>query len=203
MIIVLMGALGFLWGIVADFASLKKRTVLRIGAWVLVSILLLGAHVLLALESDRIPLPVGVHVGGWVLLLSGALLLFYSVFLEIPLTATYASSTSPNQVVQNGTYALTRHPGVIWYGVMLVGLFLVSGARLSVVAAPVWFALEVVWVWIEDKFVLGDVISGYSDYRKTTPMLVPTLASMGRCWRTFAPKQAVIDLFTRKRLTRS
>jgi protein-S-isoprenylcysteine O-methyltransferase Ste14 len=202
-LIVLMGALGFLLGIVADIASLKKWAVLRIGAWVLLSALLMGAHILLALNPDRITLPVGAHVVGWVLLVGGGLLLFYSVFLEIPLSATYTRSTSPNQVVQDGTYALTRHPGVIWYGAMLIGLFLVSGARLCLLAAPVWFGLDVVWIWVGDRFVLGDVISGYSDYRKTTPMLIPTVASMGRCWRTFAPKKIVVGLFTGKRLTRS
>ena len=191
MAIISLGIIGFLLGIVSDVVSLKGPRHIKPFAWLMSSLLLGYAHVAAALGADKFWLPAWAAWPAWFLLIAGALMMFYSFFLEIPFSKTYAEAGSSNELVQVGTYALTRHPGVLWYAVMMAGLVLASRSWLALWAAPVWLFMEVVWVWTEDRFLFGQMFQGYGEYRKTTPMLIPTWASMRRCWRTLPLRQAV------------
>ena len=186
MIIVIVGVLGFLAGIFFDIVSLKRRGHLRALSWLVVSVLMGYAHIALGLSPDKFWLPLPLVWVGWFCLIMGGFLLFYSLFLEIPFSKTYLQDGSHQELFQEGTYALTRHPGVLWYALMLVGLVLASRSSLALIAAPVWMSMEVLWVWVEDRFIFEEVIEGYRDYKRKTPMLIPTRESMGRCWDTLA-----------------
>ena len=68
----------------------------------------------------RFPLPPPILWIGWVLFPVSLILLIYSFFIEIPFNQTYAKTGSSNQLVTTGSYALVRHPGVIWYPFILL-----------------------------------------------------------------------------------
>jgi protein-S-isoprenylcysteine O-methyltransferase Ste14 len=191
MVTISLGIIGFLLGIVSDVVSLKGPRRSKPFVWLLSSVLLAYAHVAAALSADKFWLPGWAAWPAWSFLIAGALMMFYSFFLEIPFSKTYAETGSSNELVQVGTYALTRHPGALWYAVMLAGLVLASRSWLALWAAPVWLLMEIVWVWTEDRFLFGQMFQGYREYRKTTPMLIPTWASMQRCWRTLPLRRAV------------
>jgi protein-S-isoprenylcysteine O-methyltransferase Ste14 len=190
---ILLGATAFLLGILFDCMSGRGPAFLKTALWMVLSLLLLYAHVAVGFDADKVGLSALVRVSGGVLLVAGFFMLLYSLFLEIPITQTYVKSSGPRGLVQEGTYALTRHPGVIWYAVALCGLFLASGSRQTLIAGPVWLAMDVLWVWIEDRFIFERVFDGYADYKKSTPMLVPTAGSIRRFWSTFALKEILVD----------
>lgn len=180
--IIIAGVLGFLAGILADVASLKRLSYLRTLGWLVVGVLLAYSHIAVALSTDKFRLPVPAVWLGWLCLIVGGLLLLYSLFLEIPFSTTYLGDASDQELYQQGTYALCRHPGVLWYGLLLTGLILTSRSCLALIAAPVWMFMDVLWVWTEDRFIFQEVIGGYGDYKMRTPMLVPTRESVRRCW---------------------
>jgi len=44
--------------------------------------------------------------------------------------------------------------------------------------------LDVLYVWVQERFFFHRQFAGYVQYQQETPMLIPTRASVGRCWRT-------------------
>jgi protein-S-isoprenylcysteine O-methyltransferase Ste14 len=182
--IVLLGALGFLTALGVDVAALAglRRGKQLVG---LLSAGLMGyALVRAAPAQPKLALPAALAWLGWPLLLAATALLVYSLFLEIPFRRTYVEAGASFALVRTGTYALTRHPGVLWLALLLVALLLVSRSRLLLWAGPIWLGLDVLAVSIQDRFSLPRQFPDYAEYRQQTPMLLPTLTSVRRCWRT-------------------
>ena len=140
--------------------------------------------------TEKLAFPACAGWVGWPLTVISGGLLVYSVLLEIPFKATYAQSGVGQELVTTGTYALTRHPGVLWFGLFLLGLAAMSRSKLLLVAGPVWLALDVVYVWIQDRFYFPLTFPGYEQYRRETPMLIPTRDSIVRCFRTLRNDRA-------------
>jgi protein-S-isoprenylcysteine O-methyltransferase Ste14 len=179
MVYILLGCLAFFIAFFFDLVAIKGISHLKqvVG---LVFVLLFGfALFMVCLKGNRFLLPDWLSWVGWPLLaLSGALLV-YSIFLEIPFKQTYATTGVGDKLVKTGTYALTRHPGVLWFGLSLLALLAISRSKLLLIAAPLWFLLDVVWVWIQERFFFSHMFPGYE-----TPMLIPTRESTIRCLRT-------------------
>lgn len=192
MIPIIAGIIGFAVGIFTDFASLRRWGYFKPIGWLAVALLLSYAHLAVALSPDTFWLPTWSRGIGWICLFLGVVLMVYSLYLELPAAQTYVRQAQEQTVVQVGTYALTRHPGILWYALLLIGLVLASRSRLALVAAPIWFAMELLWVWVEDKFIFEKAIVGYKEYKKTTPMLVPSWTSMARCWETLPLRQLLV-----------
>jgi protein-S-isoprenylcysteine O-methyltransferase Ste14 len=86
-----------------------------------------------------------------------------------------------DRLVKTGTYALVRHPGVLWLALFLSAAVLVSRSRLLLVATPVWLFMDVLYVWVQERLFLERMFPGYEQYEET-PMLVPTPTSIVRRW---------------------
>lgn len=182
--IVLLGALGFPIALGIDVAALAG---LRWGKRFvgLLSAALMGyALVRAVLAQPKLALPAALAWLGWPLLLVATALLVYSLFLEIPFRRTYVEAGASSALVRTGTYALTRHPGVLWFTLLLVALLLVSRSRLLLWAGPIWLGLDVLAVWIQDRFYFSRMFPGYEQYKRETPMLIPTRESIVRCVKT-------------------
>ena len=109
-------------------------------------------------------------------------LLIYTLFFALPAAEAYSGESDIRRpVCRSGMYALCRHPGVLWLGGLYAGLFLALPGWLSAAAGTVFFILDVVYVVIQDSVIFPQQFSDYGDYRKTTPFLIPTAASMRRC----------------------
>ncbi|MBI4295370.1 MAG: hypothetical protein HY669_04305 [Chloroflexi bacterium] len=121
------------------------------------------------------------------------LLLSYSFFIEIPFARTYAKTGSGDQLVTTGTYALVRHPGVIWYSLFLISLFLATGSMTLLVAFPIWVLLDVLYVIIQERFFFDRMFPGYRAYRQQTPMLIPTRKSIARSFKTLNHRRSPND----------
>jgi len=91
-------------------------------------------------------------------------------------------------LIKTGTYALVRHPGVIWYVLFLIALLLVSRSKLFLIAAPIWIFMDILYVFVQEKFYFSRMFPGYGEYKKETPMLIPTRKSLASFWRTLGKK---------------
>ena len=184
MAVVALGLLGFIGGICFDVAPRLGWPRLRRPMAIAAGGLLLWAHLLVVLEGE------GITTADWSLWLGAPVmgvaiaLLVYSLTIEIPFRGTYLGTGPSPLLFRHGTYALVRHPGVLWYGLFLAGLGLVAPSPLLAIAAPLWLLADIVWVAVEELWTLPRVFPEYSDYRRETPMLVPTLRSLRACLNT-------------------
>ena len=133
---------------------------------------------MVSIDTVRFRLPEWAVLAGWVLLPVSGLMLVYSLFVELPLTRSYARGDEPPRLITTGTYALVRHPTVLWYILVLFALLLLSRSWLLLIAAPVWVALDILWALVQERFSLSGARAEYSDYRQRTPFLIPTRRSM-------------------------
>ena len=149
------------------------------GALVLASIVLLVAF------GSPLAVPVGARVVGWVLVGPMLLLMAYSLLVEIPLASLYLGRAPHPPLVTSGTYALTRHPGVLWFTLFLLSLALAAGSRSLLVATPLLVLMDVLHVWFQERMYLLPVYGEeYRRYQRFVPMLVPTPRSLKRALAT-------------------
>jgi len=91
-------------------------------------------------------------------------------------------------LIKTGTYALVRHPGVIWYVLFLIALLLISRSRLLLIALPIWVFMDVLYVFIQEKFYFPHMFPGYGEYKKETPMLIPNRKSFSSFLASFGKR---------------
>lgn len=102
----------------------------------------------------------------------------YSVFLCVPPSGK-AAADGARPAVTTGMYALCRHPGALWSIFLYICLWGATG--LPAYAAAVYPALNVIYVFVQDRWLFPRFLSGYDEYRKTTPFIFPTPGSLRRC----------------------
>jgi protein-S-isoprenylcysteine O-methyltransferase Ste14 len=134
-------------------------------------------------HPEKFSAPVELVWLGVVLTVLSVGLWLYSMFFEIPFNETYVQAGHGDRLITHGTYALTRHPAVLWFGLMMLGLVLVTRSSLLRVGAPLWWLADVLYVWAEEKWFLSRVFPEYEVYQSTTPMLWPTRRSVRRFLR--------------------
>ncbi len=175
---ILLGVLGFIGGYGFELASAKGAARLKPVLAIAVAGLLTYSTVMVGLDSERFSLPAWLQVVGGGLFAVSLLLLLFSLFLELPFSATYQGHTDRPRLVTTGTYALVRHPTVPWYVLMLGSLLLLTRSELLLVALPVWVLLDVVWAVLQERLHLTRVFPEYATYQRTTPMLIPNRRSV-------------------------
>lgn len=119
-----------------------------------------------------------------ILFIASLLLLIYSLFLEIPFSKTYGKSEHNTELVDTGTYALCRHPGVLWLGLVFFFLYFMTGVYLVIYAGVTWSLINVIYVILQERFIFIKMFPSYKEYIKTTPMLVPNIQSIKKFIRT-------------------
>ncbi len=179
-----IGVLGFLMAYLFDVFSLKRVPMAKQGAGIVAVGLIGYATLMVCLKSERLVLPAWLPWLGWALLSAALPLFVYSLFINLPFHKTYVISGMGDELIRTRTYALVRHPGVIWYALLLISLILVSQSKLLLITSPIWFLMDVLHVIIQDKFLFGKMFAHYEDYRRETPMLIPTRESIIAFLRT-------------------
>jgi protein-S-isoprenylcysteine O-methyltransferase Ste14 len=183
---ILFGIAGFLVAYLFDLVSLHKTPHGKQVIGIIVVCSVVYSHLMVCIRGERLPLPIGFSCVGWPLFGLASLALIYSLFLEIPFRQTYVAEGVGDKLVMTGTYALARHPGVLWYALVLISLIFISASRLMLFAAPIWFLIDVLHVWLQDQFFFPRMFPDYTRYQRETPMLVPNRTSLSRCLTTFA-----------------
>ena len=175
-----------------DAVSLKGMRLVKPALWLISGALFVVGCVLTLRQPPHFPVPGVLAVTGVVLASVFGLLLFYSLFIEIPFVSAYVQRGSPLRLVTRGTYALCRHPGVLWLAGLLAGTCLARGSVWMLAALPVWVGVDVLYVVLQEKLFFGRMFgSEYREYQRSVPMLVPTSRSIRDCARTFFMREKV------------
>jgi protein-S-isoprenylcysteine O-methyltransferase Ste14 len=179
MVGVALGAAAFFLIFWVDALSLKDIRRVQPVLWILSVLLFAAGLVLCADPAGSSPVVWPLRALGWFFCAAFGLLLVYSLFIEIPLFQP------AHGLVSRGTYALCRHPGVLWLAGFLAALLLARGSRWLLVAAPVWIALDVLLAFLQERlFFIRMFGNGYRAYQRTVPMFIPTAYSLLACTQT-------------------
>lgn len=109
-------------------------------------------------------------------------LLVYSLFLELP-AATY-EGRSPDKVVDRGTWALCRHPGVLWFAGAAGFGALASGSWSVAGVLGLWSVVNGIYAAAQERLFFRHQFSDYGEYAARVPMFIPTAESWARCRAT-------------------
>lgn len=139
-------------------------------------------------QVEKFELPTALSILGWIVLPIFVYLLVYSLILELPMRETYSVAGVSGRLVKTGTYALTRHPGAMWYVFGMISLLLATRSVALLALVPVWSILEILHVILQDKLFFVKMFRGYEQYQHETPMLIPTWKSLAACIKTFKTK---------------
>ncbi len=178
MIYVAVGIFGFIVIHFFDIVSLKRIRGAKPVTWVIGSGLLVYSLIMMSLAPDRLPLPIWSTWLGWGLLLIALCVLIYSLFINLPFRKTYIATGVGDKLITTGLYALVRHPGVHWFTLAMIALVLVSRSVLLLIAAPILILLDILLVFVQDRFFFGRMFDGYDSYRRVTPMFLPNWQSV-------------------------
>lgn len=119
------------------------------------------------------------------LAVSQAALLIYTLFFALPFETTYTRMEEKPSVYRDGVYALCRHPGVLWFFFLYLSLALLTGQKVMAAVCGIYSGLNVLYVWFQDRVTFQRTLSGYEEYQKETPFLIPTRKSILRCIGSF------------------
>ena len=178
MLYTMIGVFGFVCFLLFDLLSLRQH-VLGKYVFLLLGIGLIGyaSFHLIAFETSFV-IPYPIRMVSLILAVMFTLLLVFSVFIEVGLN-TYEPQAKPH-LVTSGTYGLVRHPGVIWlflaYG--FAALFFSSWWLL--ITAVVWTFVNTLYIVLQERLVLQKLFLEYDKYVSSTPMVIPTFASVRR-----------------------
>ena len=178
---ILLSVVGFGGFLVVDIRFVRGRSWLR-SLVLLVSSLALTSALWLTIAPHRgllfsSPLaPVGL-----LLVILGAWMTVYTVFIEIPLFQRAAQTT----LVQTGTYAICRHPAFWGILMFVTGMSLLVPVSSMWMLALLWVGLELALITVQDVWVFPTLFPEYRQYRKETPFVLPTRKSLREGWTSY------------------
>lgn len=181
----LWGCVGFGVLYIFDFNKVKKihpwfNSLFSVG----VALLLYSTITLFFNQTTDFVLPNNLKIIFIVLALLSACMMFYALFGALPFKSTYVSGLG-NKVIDTGFYALCRHPGVWGFFFTYLFLFFVSGTWMMLYATILWTLMDIIHVWVQDRYFFPITLDGYTEYQKTTPFLLINKESFQRFLTTF------------------
>ncbi len=121
---------------------------------------------------------------GIVISLFGFVFLIYSLFFALPFEATYVKVGEKRKVYNRGVYAMSRHPGVLFYIIFYIGLALLEPTKIIISTYLIWCILNIAYIMFQELWTFPRSFYDYEVYRKSTPFLIPTFKSIRTCINT-------------------
>ena len=180
---IMLGAFGFALAYAFDWASLKQLAVIKQLIGLAAVFLLVFATTMVCLTPEKLNLPFFTLPLGGCLLVISLCLLVYSLFIEIPFQNTYAKQGVGDELITSGTYALVRHPGVIWLAFVYLSLALLFPSTTLFIAVAIWMILDIIHVTLQER-LFPRMFPDYPAYQQQTPFLVPNRQSLSTCLKT-------------------
>jgi len=177
-----LGVFGFILLLLFDICSLTEKSIIKyffaISGF---GLIIISSAFLLRLNSD-ITFSFSIRIFSLTIAILSLLLLIYSVFIEVGKNTYQYKNES--KLITTGTYALSRHPGVLWF--LFVYLF---GAvyfqnYFILYAGLIWTGINIIYVSIQERFIFTKLFDNYGSYIETTPMFLPSSKSLERCITT-------------------
>lgn len=188
MIYIAVGCLAFICYVIFDLNKIKfiHRYINVLFIFGSAVLFLCTVAIIASNHSKRISAPLQ-----WLALLLAFLsliLLIYTIFGAIPFKKTYIETKKGNTVVDTGMYALCRHPGVLWFFFFYILLSLAFRNKLLLTAALVWTCLDIIYVYIQDRWLFPIILEDYQTYQKQVPFLKPNMTSLRNCMSSLRGK---------------
>jgi protein-S-isoprenylcysteine O-methyltransferase Ste14 len=182
---IITGSIAFALIAIYDWAQVRELTWLKPLFLLSAVALCIGTIGILSVPTE-FKFAIWLRFFTWIGLVIFLLLLIYSILIEIPIKIKHSEHESGSNrfLVDTGTYALSRHPGVLWFGGAAACMILLHPSVLTLSAGITWTAMDVLLVWVEDQYFFPRIFTGYSEYQKTTPFLWPTRSSLRQCLAT-------------------
>ena len=177
-----LGILGFTLLLVFDICSLCEKSVIKyffgFGGF---GLIVISSIFLLTIQS-QVTFSYSFRIVSLVIASLSLFLLIYSVFIEVGKN-TYQYKNE-NRLITTGTYALSRHPGVLWF--LLVYLFgaIYFQNYFVLYAGLIWTVINIIYVSIQERFIFRKLFDNYGSYIETTPMIFPSFQSLEKCITT-------------------
>lgn len=172
-----IGVFGFALLLVFDILSMHKKNYLKylfgISGF---SLIVLSSILIVINHSYFLNISSSFRLFSLIIAITSFLLLIYSVFIEVG-RKTYEVNNEHN-LVTSGTYALTRHPGVLWMLLLYIFGAIFFQNLLAIYAALIWTFVNIIYVTIQERFIFHKIFDNYDKYRKTTPMILPNFESI-------------------------
>lgn len=182
MLYIVIGCLAFIFIYLFDINKIKRvHKAFNLTFAVGLLMLAFSTVAILLWEQPSFELPLYAKIIFVLLALIALALQLAALFVSLPFKKTYVG-LERNQVVDTGMYALSRHPGVICFFFIYLFLWLASGKMLLLWAGIIWTGLDILHVYIQDRWLFPPMLKGYEQYREKAPFLIPTKASIKRCF---------------------
>jgi len=177
-----LGFIGFIMFIFYDINQIKGNMKLFKPLFAIGCAMLIVGSVHIALFSDSWQQKLGIAATClWGLLaVINIITLVYTLFFAFPFDEAYIAGSKQN-IYTKGMYALCRHPGVLWMFGFYIFFALFIRKPMMLAAAVEFTALNIFYVWIQDRYIFPKLFDGYDVYRKNVPFLLPTLNSIKNC----------------------
>lgn len=186
----LLAFAGYGWGILHDIAAQRGWPRAKTPLFILTGASHIAAFYLFLVRAPRVGVPRLVQRLSTVAAVVGLGGMLYSIMIEIPFRKAWLERGHSQQLVTGGTYALARHPGVLWAALWMPAAALAARSRTFLRWVPLVLLGDVVHVWFQDRYTLPRVFGEeYRAYQRTTPFLLPTSASL----RRFLGRRAAAD----------
>ena len=171
------GVIGFILLLIFDVLSLSKKNILKYVFGISGFFMIFGSSVLIIKNySYFLQIDNSYRFISLFFVLASFILLIYSVFIEVG-KKTYVLENE-HFLVTNGTYALTRHPGVLWMLLLYIFGAIFFQNLLAIYAALIWTLANIVYVSIQERFIFHKIFEDYDKYRESTPMILPNIESI-------------------------
>jgi len=179
MLFILSGAIGFILLLGSDIVGIKKNNTVKNLLAVFGTLIIVSSSVLILLVGETYDMELGLRILFGLIGLLFLFFLVYSVLFEVR-----KNINSKSKLVTSGTYALSRHPGVLWLFFYYVFGSLFFANIDILIAGIVWSLINIVYVVIQEKVIFSKIFSDYESYKESTPMLLPTMTSIKKCLNT-------------------
>jgi protein-S-isoprenylcysteine O-methyltransferase Ste14 len=179
----LIGIIGFALLLVFDILSLHNKNYSKYLFGVSGFLMILVSSILIVINySHFLTIDSTVRFIGLGFAIASFALLIYSVFIEVG-KKTYQVENE-HALVTSGTYALTRHPGVLWMLLLYIFGAIFFQNLLAIYAALIWTFVNIIYVSIQERFIFHKIFDNYDKYRESTPMILPNFESIEKFMTT-------------------
>lgn len=172
-----IGVFGFVLLLMFDLYSLKEKNYLKYVFGISGFLMIFVSSIMIILNhSSFLHIDSSIRIIALVFGLASFALFIYSVFIEVG-SKTYQVENEYS-LVTSGTYALTRHPGVLWMLLLYIFAAIFFQNLLAIYAALIWTLANIIYVSIQERFIFHKIFEDYDKYRETTPMILPNAESI-------------------------
>lgn len=112
-------------------------------------------------------------------------LLIYTLFFALPFEATYVEENHVRKAYMEGVYALSRHPGVLWFAFFYLAAAGMIGTWKAMTDGLLLVFWNVIYICLQDQRIFPQTFCNYEEYRQMTPFLLPNRESIRRCFKTW------------------